>query len=119
MSSTLERTFMTYWKALARGYPMPVPEYQAIPGRKFRFDFAWPDAKIAVELDGGVHAPRGKCCQACGQPPRSRHTTGVGFTRDCEKTNLAAAMGWRVFRATAGMLREDPGNFIDLIKRGF
>ena len=34
--------------------PAPVPEFRFHPERKWRFDFAWPEHKIAVEQEGGV-----------------------------------------------------------------
>lgn len=60
-------------------------EFRFHPVRKWRFDLAWPDRMIAVEVDGGVWSG-------------GRHTRGAGFVADCEKTNEATAMGWRVFR---------------------
>lgn len=55
--------------------------------RKWRFDFAWPQRKVALEVDGGVHTG-------------GRHTRGAGFTEDCEKVNAAVILGWRVLRVT-------------------
>jgi very-short-patch-repair endonuclease len=60
-------------------------EYKFHPKRKWRFDFADPANKIAVEIDGGVFAG-------------GRHTRGMGFKRDCEKINAATVLGWRVLR---------------------
>lgn len=71
----------------ADGLPMPTPEYRFHLERRFRFDYAWPEQLIALEVDGGVWT-------------RGRHTRGSGFMRDQEKTNLAALLGWRVFRCT-------------------
>lgn len=71
----------------ADGLPMPVPELKFHPTRRFRFDWAWTDQKIALEIDGGVWSG-------------GRHTRGAGFMRDQEKTNLAALDGWLVFRCT-------------------
>jgi len=56
--------------------------------RKFRFDWAIPAYKIAVEYEGIFSA-------------KSRHTTNSGFTNDTEKYNRAAAEGWKVLRFTA------------------
>jgi hypothetical protein len=53
--------------------------------RKWRFDFAWPSHKIAVEIEGGTWG-------------KSRHTTGAGFMADCEKYNAATVHGWLVLR---------------------
>lgn len=60
-------------------------EYKFHPTRKWRFDFADPDNKVAVEIDGGVFSG-------------GRHTRGSGFRADCEKINAAAVLGWRVLR---------------------
>ena len=59
--------------------------------RKFRFDFAWPTHKLAVEIEGGIW--RG-----------GRHSTGTGFTNDCIKYNLATKEGWRVLRYSTEMV---------------
>lgn len=56
--------------------------------RKFRFDFAIEELKIAVEYEGLFSA-------------KSRHTTPQGFTKDTEKYNLAQSLGWRIIRVTA------------------
>lgn len=55
--------------------------------RKFRFDYALPDYKIAIEIEGGVWI-------------RGRHNRALGYKRDLEKYNLATTMGWRILRYT-------------------
>lgn len=70
-------------------------EYQFLDDRKFRFDFANKDHKIAIELDGGTFS-RGK----------SGHTSGKGIAQDMEKYNLATLLGWRVFRFDAPAVKE-------------
>lgn len=55
------------------------------PPRRWRFDLAWPDRMLAVEVDGGVWSG-------------GRHTRGAGFIADCEKLNTATLLGWRVLR---------------------
>lgn len=69
----------------------PVPEYHFHPTRKWRFDFAYPIKKIAVEIEGGVWTG-------------GAHTRGRGFEEDCEKYNAATLLGWRVFRFTGEMV---------------
>ena len=66
---------------------IPKAEYRFLKKRRFRFDFAWPDRMMAVEVEGGVFSG-------------GRHTRGMGYTRDLEKYNLATLHGWRVFRFT-------------------
>jgi uncharacterized protein YecE (DUF72 family) len=67
--------------------PAPVRELRFAPPRLWRFDFAWPDRQIAVEIEGGVFV-------------RGGHSRGVDFTDDCEKYDIAALLGWRVYRFT-------------------
>lgn len=69
----------------AVGLPEPWPEHQFAKPRKFAFDACWPDAKLALEIDGGVFLKGG-----------GRHTRGAGYRKDCEKGALAAIRGWRV-----------------------
>ena len=54
-------------------------------GRRWRFDFAWPRRRVAVEVEGGVFS-------------RGRHVRPSGFINDCEKYNAAALDGWTVLR---------------------
>ena len=70
------------------------------PVRRWRFDFVVQG--YAVEIEGGVYR-------------KSRHTTGNGYTKDCEKYNEAALMGWRVLRFTTEMVKS--GKAIDVILR--
>jgi very-short-patch-repair endonuclease len=70
----------------------PVPEFRFHPVRKWRFDFAWPALRVALEIEGGVYA-------------KGRHTRGKGFEADIEKYNTAALLGWTVIRATTGQLQ--------------
>ena len=63
-------------------------EFQFDPKRKFRFDYAIPDHKIAVEYEGGVYKG-------------GRHTRTKGYARDAQKYNLALKLGWKVLRYTA------------------
>lgn len=64
-----------------------VKEYRFHPKRLWRFDYAFPEHKIALEVEGGVWT-------------QGRHTRAEGFLGDIEKYNTATLMGWRVFRCT-------------------
>lgn len=64
-----------------------VKEYKFHPKRRWRFDYAIPDHKIALEVEGGVWTG-------------GRHIRAQGFLGDMEKYNTATLMGWRVFRTT-------------------
>lgn len=69
------------------GLEPPVREYRFAKPRRWRFDFAWVDRKLAFEVEGAVWTG-------------GRHTRGAGYSKDCEKYSTAAALGWRVIRAT-------------------
>jgi len=75
----------------AYGY-MPEREYRFSDTRRWRFDFAWPDRRIAVEIEGGTKFGM------------SKHSRGDGYVNDCRKYNQAALLGWDVFRFTTQMV---------------
>ena len=62
-------------------------EYRFHSVRKWRFDYAFPSLKVAVEVDGGIWTG-------------GRHNMPVGYINDMEKLNTAASMGWLVLRIT-------------------
>ena len=66
MTSALENLFAMQLDAAGlTGY---VREYQAIPGRKFRFDFAFLRERLLVEINGGYckqGAPTGGALYVC------------------------------------------------------
>lgn len=81
------------------GLPLPDPEARFHPKRKWRFDWAWPEQRIALEVEGGLFGT-GEKCSACGQRSGGAHGAIKGRKRDLEKYNEAAALGWRVLRCT-------------------
>ncbi|BCM89075.1 hypothetical protein IAD21_00919 [Abditibacteriota bacterium] len=93
IQNDLEGPFLLRWRAL---YPQLELEREVRfhPVRQWRFDFAAAAAKVAIEIEGG-------------QWTTSRHRTGAGYEEDNRKYNAAAAMGWTVFRLTAGMSRDE------------
>jgi very-short-patch-repair endonuclease len=84
------------------GIPEPVAEFRFHPERKWRFDYAWPDHRVALEVEGGAWSG-------------GRHTRGAGFIADLEKYNEANADGWNIIRVTPQQLMT--ANTISLIKR--
>lgn len=83
--SNAERALLTELKWLK--LPIPVREYRFALPRKWRFDFAWPELLLAVEVEGGGYIG-------------GRHTRGKGLENDCEKYAEALCLGWRVLRVT-------------------
>lgn len=106
LGSELERTFETQLKQIGleeRGLTW-VREHVFHPERKWAFDFAFVEQKVAIEIEGGVWK-------------RGRHTRPTGFIKDCEKYNAAAEMGWTVFRYPSTMV--ESGSGIQQINRYF
>ena len=62
-------------------------EYRFHPVRRWRFDHANPEYKVAIEYEGGIWTG-------------GRHTRGTGYKNDCDKYNAAQVLGWRVLRYT-------------------
>ena len=75
------------WQAF--GLQEPVTEHRFHPVCKWRFDYAWPASRMAVEVEGIFYS--------AGQG-KSRHQTGKGYSADMEKYNAAIELGWRVLR---------------------
>lgn len=73
-----ERYVSTILRSL-EGAPYEV-EYKFHPIRRWRFDMAWPEIMIALEIEGKGHANFNR------------------YQGDLEKYNAAAELGWRVFR---------------------
>ncbi len=80
--------------------PVPVRQYHFHPTRQWRFDFAWPDQRIACEVEGLVVRKVNGRTQTSG-----RHASITGLREDCRKYNAAATLGWRVIRVTQDMVR--------------
>lgn len=68
--------------------PPPQTEFAFHPERNFRFDFAWPEWKLAVEVEGMVHRIKTR------------------FESDIEKYALAQLAGWTVLRVSGKVIRD-------------
>ena len=103
-ASELEDIFAAQLDAVGLdGY---VREYQAIPGRRFRFDFCWVKERLAVEIQGGTYS-------------RGAHARPLGIKRDYEKGNLAVQFGWRVLQFDADMVKSGQAlDFTEKMLRG-
>lgn len=85
--------------------PQPIREYKFHPIRKWRFDFAWPKIKLAVEIDGGTFG---------GTKMLGNHAIGKRYQEDCIKSNAAQLDGWAVLRADREMVSTE--EFGDIVK---
>lgn len=98
----LEADFALLWRAIG-GKPF-VTEHRFDPERRWRFDVAWPDERVAVELEGGTWLS-------------GRHTQAQGFQGDCDKYNRAVELGWRVLRYTTNDVRQRSAEMLDQVTR--
>lgn len=84
---------------VASGLPAPYREFTFHPTRDWRLDLAWPDRKLAVEIDGQVHRTKER------------------FARDMEKMNEAGIAGWMVIRVSPEQVRD--GQALSIVARAF
>lgn len=71
----------------AGGYPEPQRDFLFLPDRKLELDFAWPDRKVAIEVQGMAHRIKGR------------------FKADIEKRALAMLSGWKVLEVDGASIR--------------
>lgn len=79
-----------------------VREFRYHPARRWRFDFAWPQARVYCECQGGVWI-------------RGRHSRPKGMLNDMEKFSEASALGWRPVLVTGLEIKN--GAALDRIER--
>ncbi len=81
-----------------------VREFVFHPQRKWRFDFAFVDCKVAVEVDGGEYlGNRGV-------------TDPHAKSKNYEKINQATILGWRVLRYRGSTIKDNPYEVVEQIK---
>lgn len=81
--------------------PEPKRDYR-FHARRWKIDFAWPDRKVAVEIEGGTWSG-------------GRHVRPQGYEDDCEKYNAMIEMGWALYRYTSQMVKD--GRAMNQIER--
>ena len=86
------------------GLPTPTREFKFAKdiGRRWRIDIAYPDIKLAIEVDGMAHRTRDR------------------FMRDIEKHNELMLRGWRLLRIYTRWIANERHEFdigIELVKR--
>lgn len=118
VKSKSEKDFIEQlWAANA---PAPRKEYRFTQKRLFKADFAWPEIKLIVEIEGGTRGGKQIKCNHCKQPVSfwanrmkrwipvklgGRHNRAEGYEKDCEKYNLALIDGWKVLRFTTNQVK--------------
>lgn len=86
----------------ALGLPEPEREFHFASPRHWRFDFAWLDRHVAVEVEGGTRSG-------------GRHVKAQGYEDDAEKYNAAVERGWALYRFTSAMVTD--GRAVALLER--
>jgi len=81
--SRLEERFLMLWKHVKA--PDLEREYRFHHERRWRADFAHVEARVLIEIEGGIWV-------------NGRHNRAAGFNADLEKYLEAGLLGWRVFR---------------------
>ena len=74
-----------------QGLPDPEAEHKFLDNRRFKFDYAYPEVKLAIEVEGGVWI-------------KGRHNRASGYIKDMEKYNLANENLWHILRYTPQQL---------------
>lgn len=107
MPSHLEERFATRWQQLYPGLPFErefiLPAWQHWASERkalglarrrvtYKADFAWPEAAVALEIQGGTWT-------------LGKHSSGVGIERDCSKSFTAQLSGWACLALTSTMLQ--------------
>jgi hypothetical protein len=99
LDSALERRF----SALIKGskLPKPAPHHEvADGGRRVEVDFAYPGARLAIELDGATV-----------------HLQKRVWERDAVRRSVLAAAGWRVVSVTSAQLDASEADVLERIAR--
>lgn len=80
---------------------LPLPERQHwVADRRFRLDYAWPAARLAVEVDG-----------------YEDHSGLAVFRSDRERQNVLVLLGWTVLRFTWADVHHRPGRVAEQVRR--
>lgn len=100
LESALERAFLTVVRRF--DLPVPLPQYEVLENGQVlaRLDFAYPDLKIGIELDGYAH-----------------HSGRGAFERDRVRLSQLAARSWRILVFTKKHLSEAEHFVAHTIKR--
>jgi len=94
MPSALEEQLAQHIRA--DNLPRPIRQYQVNPARRWRLDYAWPDLRIACEVDGEVHRIKER------------------FHADIEKHAWLVLHGWTLLRVGGREVRS--GKAIEWLK---
>lgn len=89
--------FLFLWKA--NSGPQLQEEYRFHSKRKWKADFRYDSPRLGpihIEIEGGIWLGG-----------KARHTSGVGYWKDCEKYNEACLMGIKVIRLAGPLINHE------------
>lgn len=89
-----EAAFRHFWRALAKGTKPPVEQYAFRANRGWKVDFAFVEERLAVEINGAVHAIADK------------------RARDYEKWNGLCEDDWAVLHFSPEAIEDRPDRVI-------
>jgi very-short-patch-repair endonuclease len=84
--TALASRFWQKWQAIP-GAPTLIKEYRFDSVRQWRFDFAHPQSRVAVEMEDGLWLKGG-----------DEHTRRIAYEKDLEKYAGATFQGWILIR---------------------
>ena len=94
------KLFLYQWKAFwsyqAKPCPELEPEFKYVPARKFAADWALPEYRILIAVNGGIGMERGG------------HSGWTGIHNDYRRARLAAANQYWFFPCSTHDLENDP-----------
>lgn len=88
--SPLEAAFADEWGRQSCSLAYPLVSQYPIENGRYRLDFAYPAAKVGIELDGYTY-----------------HSNRDAFTRDRQRQRDIEATGWHIIRFSGDELRHD------------
>lgn len=97
--SVLERRYLR--ESAAAGLPIPELQFPvSVAERNYRIDFAYPQHKLAIELDGWRF-----------------HGGRSDWVADIARSNALVAEGWRVLRGTWKDVEEHPNDLLQRVRQ--
>lgn len=97
---------LSFLRQIRQKLPDIIPQlegqYKPFDGRKYAYDFAIPDLKILIDIQGGTWV-------------NGRHNRAQGMNGDCEKNNLAQFDGYSTFIFTGDQVKN--GSAIIMLER--
>lgn len=103
-TSPSELLFENALAAHGSDLPAPLRQYHWCAWRRYRADYAWPEQRLMVEVQGGNWVA-------------GRHARGSGLEKEYERAGIAATLGWRIVPLSTTMIAEQPALCLELVRQ--